>query len=172
MSGCSLPSVSLTGHVIDCPPSLSTGCTILLNVKVYLTRKAFEKADKANREENGTFWQEQKETMEEEVMRHRKEALGLLFGVYTNRERMLMTQAVSASRPSSRMRYSPHKNRMDLQSLTKSHSNTLINHRNPSAGVRVRQRAVHHQPTRVKARLPPRIAMLKMKRIVGTRPRN
>jgi len=69
---------------------LSTGCTILLNVKVYLTRKAFEKADKANREENGTFWQEQKETMEEEVMRHRKEALGLLFGVYTNRGSMLM----------------------------------------------------------------------------------
>jgi DNA repair protein RAD5 len=76
----SLHLVSLTGHVIDCPQSLSTGCTILLNVKVYLTRKAFENADKANREENGTFWQEQKETMEEEVMRHRKEALGLLFG--------------------------------------------------------------------------------------------
>lgn len=72
--------VSLTGHVIDCPQSLSTGCTILLNIKVYLTRKAFEKADKATREENGTFWQEQKETTEEEAMRQRKEALGFLFG--------------------------------------------------------------------------------------------
>lgn len=71
--------ISLTGHVIDCPQSLSTGCTILLNVKVFLTRKAFEKPDKANREENGTFWQEQKETAEEEAMRQRKEALGSLF---------------------------------------------------------------------------------------------
>lgn len=71
--------ISLTGHVIDCPPSLSTGCTILLNVKVYLTRDAFKKPDKANREENGTFWQEQKETSEEEAMRQRKEALGSLF---------------------------------------------------------------------------------------------
>jgi DNA repair protein RAD5 len=75
-----LTIVSLTGHVIDCPQSLSTGCTILLNVKVFLTRQAFQKADKANREENGTFWQEQKETMEEEAMRQRKEALGFLFG--------------------------------------------------------------------------------------------
>jgi DNA repair protein RAD5 len=75
-----LMTVSLTGHVIDCPQSLSTGCTILLNVKVFLTRKAFEKADKATREENGTFWQEQKETGEEEAMRQRKEALGFLFG--------------------------------------------------------------------------------------------
>lgn len=72
--------ISLTGHVIDCPPSLSTGVTILLNVKVFLTRKAFEKPDKTAREENGTFWQEQKETADEEAMRLRKEALGFLFG--------------------------------------------------------------------------------------------
>lgn len=72
--------ISLTGHVIDCPPSLSTGVTILLNVKVFLTRKAFEKPDKTAREENGTFWQEQKETADEEAMRQRKEALGFLFG--------------------------------------------------------------------------------------------
>lgn len=74
--------ISLTGHVIDCPQSLSTGCTILLNVKVYLTRQAFQEADKASREENGTFWQEQKETSEEEAMRQRKEALGSLFGTF------------------------------------------------------------------------------------------
>jgi hypothetical protein len=72
--------ISLTGHVIDCPPSLSTGVTILLNVKVFLTRKAFEKPDKTAREETGTFWQEQKETADEEAMRQRKEALGFLFG--------------------------------------------------------------------------------------------
>ena len=75
--------ISLVGHVIDCPQVLATGSTILLNVKVYLDRRAFEKVDKAGREEgqNGTFWQEQKETDEEEAMRKRKDALGLLFGM-------------------------------------------------------------------------------------------
>lgn len=65
--------------MIDCPESLSTGATILLNVRVYLTRQAFVKVEKEGREENGTFWQEQKETVEEEAMRKRKDALGSLF---------------------------------------------------------------------------------------------
>lgn len=68
--------------MIDCPQVLSTGATILLNVKVYLTRTAFVKVEKEGREENGTFWQEQKETEEEEAMRKRKDALGLLFGKF------------------------------------------------------------------------------------------
>jgi DNA repair protein RAD5 len=72
-------TVSLDGHVIDCPQSLTTGCTILLNVKVYLAPKAFVAVTKVGREENGTFWQEQKETIEEEAMRKRKDALGALF---------------------------------------------------------------------------------------------
>ncbi|WRT66270.1 uncharacterized protein IL334_003223 [Kwoniella shivajii] len=71
--------IELSGHVIDCPQSLSTGCTILLNVKVYLARKAFEKVEKVGRKEEGSFWQEQKETTEEEAMRKRKDALGALF---------------------------------------------------------------------------------------------
>lgn len=73
-------AVSLQGHVIDCPQVLSTGSTILLNVKVYLARAAFEKVEKDGRGEQGSFWQEQKETGEEEAMRKRKDALGLLFG--------------------------------------------------------------------------------------------
>ncbi|CAD6588890.1 MAG: DNA helicase rad5 [Tremellales sp. Tagirdzhanova-0007] len=72
--------ISLRGHIIDCPQILSTGATILLNVKVYLARKGFETVEKEVREENGTFWQEQRETIEEEAMRKRKDALGLLFG--------------------------------------------------------------------------------------------
>ena len=72
--------ISLKGHVIDCPQVLSTGVTILLNVKVYLTANAFEQVEKDGREGAGTFWQEQKETTEEEAMRKRKDALGLLFG--------------------------------------------------------------------------------------------
>ncbi|OCF60506.1 DNA repair protein RAD5 [Kwoniella mangroviensis CBS 10435] len=72
--------IELSGHVIDCPQSLSTGSTILLNVKVFLARKAFENVEKKDeRKEEGTFWQEQKETTEEEAMRKRKDALGALF---------------------------------------------------------------------------------------------
>jgi DNA repair protein RAD5 len=69
--------------VIDCPEVLSTGATILLNVRVYLTRQAFVKVEKDGRGENGTFWQEQQETVEEEAMRKRKDALGLLFSECT-----------------------------------------------------------------------------------------
>ncbi len=68
--------------MIDCPQSLSTGCTILLNVKVYLTRHAFDTVSKDGREGGGTFWQEQQETAEEEAMRKRKDALGSLFGTW------------------------------------------------------------------------------------------
>lgn len=72
--------ISLKGHVIDCPAVLSTGATILLNVRVYLTEQAFEQVENVGRGELGTFWQEQQETVEEEAMRKRKDALGLLFG--------------------------------------------------------------------------------------------
>lgn len=58
---------------------LATGSTILLNVRVYLGRRGFEKVEKKDRSESSTFWQEQQETEEEEAMRNRKEALGALF---------------------------------------------------------------------------------------------
>lgn len=38
--------------------------------------------EKHDRQEEGTFWQEQKETSEEEAMRHRKDALGSLFSKF------------------------------------------------------------------------------------------
>ncbi|KAL7425072.1 DNA helicase rad5 [Cryptotrichosporon argae] len=72
-------AIELRGTVIDCPQVLSTGSTILLNVRVYLTSQAFFKAPSLDRQAQGTFWQEQKETGEEEAMRHRKEALQDLF---------------------------------------------------------------------------------------------
>ncbi|GMK59160.1 hypothetical protein CspeluHIS016_0701750 [Cutaneotrichosporon spelunceum] len=72
--------IELAGHVIDCPQVLATGSTILLNVKVYLARKGFEKIERKDRSgDNSTFWQEQQETAEEQAMRSRKEALGALF---------------------------------------------------------------------------------------------
>jgi len=74
--------VELEGHVIDCPQVLATGSTILLNIRVYLSRKGFEKMEKKDRKEASTFWQEQQETEEEEAMRNRKEALGALFSGY------------------------------------------------------------------------------------------
>lgn len=61
---------------------LSTGATILLSVKVYLTREAFVKVEREGRKDEGSFWQEQKETGEEEAMRHRKDALGSLFSQF------------------------------------------------------------------------------------------
>lgn len=102
-----LTPVSLSGHVIDCPQSLTTGATILLNVRVYLTREAFHKVEKEGREENGTFWQEQKETGEEEAMRRRKDALGALFserqGLFSN---SADTQVGSGSSPYYRTHFS------------------------------------------------------------------
>lgn len=115
--------ISLTGHVIDCPPSLSTGVTILLNVKVFLTRKAFEKPDKTAREENGTFWQEQKETADEEAMRQRKEALGFLFGkptCHSDYELLLnLSKVVLASKHYSLTLFWQLKRRMARRRLTR-----------------------------------------------------
>lgn len=72
--------VQLSGNVIDCPQNLTTGCTILLNVKVYLARKAFENSGKQKREEHFSYWLDQRETGVEEAMRLRKDSLRSLFG--------------------------------------------------------------------------------------------
>ncbi|ODO09770.1 DNA repair protein RAD5 [Cryptococcus amylolentus CBS 6273] len=71
--------IKLGGHVIDCPEVLTTGCTILLNIKVHLTRKAFQNFNKYERTEQGTFWKDQQETVVEEAMRFRKDSLAKLF---------------------------------------------------------------------------------------------
>lgn len=75
--------VQLSGNVIDCPQNLTTGCTILLNIKVYLARKAFENFGKHKREEHFSFWKDQRETAMEEAMRLRKDSLRSLFGALT-----------------------------------------------------------------------------------------
>ena len=78
--------IELVGEVIDAPASLTVGCDILLNLKVYLTRKAFEEAvmvgGKGGMDDGskaGTFWQQQGETEDEKRMRLRKAALDKLF---------------------------------------------------------------------------------------------
>ncbi|WVQ88936.1 DNA repair protein RAD5 [Cryptococcus gattii] len=71
--------IHLSGNVIDCPQTLTTGCTILLSIKVYLTRKAFENFGRQQREEHFSFWQDQRETAVEEAMRLRKDSLRSLF---------------------------------------------------------------------------------------------
>lgn len=72
--------VHLSGNVIDCPQTLTTGCTILLSIKVYLTRNAFENFGRQQRDEHFSFWQDQRETAVEEAMRLRKDSLRSLFG--------------------------------------------------------------------------------------------
>lgn len=49
---------------------------------MYLTREAFVRVEKQKRADEGSFWQEQKETTEEEAMRYRKDALGSLFSKF------------------------------------------------------------------------------------------
>lgn len=79
--------IELSGTVVDAPASLTVGCDILLNLKVYLTKKAFEEnvmqAGKGGEEEEraraGGFWQQQGETEDEKRMRLRKAALDKLF---------------------------------------------------------------------------------------------
>jgi DNA repair protein RAD5 len=79
--------IELTGTVVDAPASLTIGCDILLNLKVFLTRKAFEEnvmqagkgGDEEERSRAGGFWQQQGETEDEKRMRLRKAALGKLF---------------------------------------------------------------------------------------------
>ncbi|KIR74274.1 DNA repair protein RAD5 [Cryptococcus deuterogattii CA1014] len=60
---------------------LDTGvrCTILLSIKVYLTRNAFENFGRQQRDEHFSFWQDQRETAVEEAMRLRKDSLRSLF---------------------------------------------------------------------------------------------
>ncbi|WVQ80640.1 hypothetical protein IAT38_002745 [Cryptococcus sp. DSM 104549] len=73
-------AIHLTGHVIDCPQVLSTGSTILLNIKVYITRKAFYNFRRADRKEDSeSYWKNQQETVEEQAMRLRKDSLIALF---------------------------------------------------------------------------------------------
>jgi DNA repair protein RAD5 len=82
--------IELVGEVIDAPASLTVGCDILLNLKVYLTRKAFEEAvmvgSKSGTDDGskaGNFWQQQGETEDEKRMRLRKAALDKLFSKWS-----------------------------------------------------------------------------------------
>ena len=79
--------IELSGTLVDAPASLTVGCDILLNLKVYLTKKAFEEhvmqagrsGDEEERSRAGGFWQQQGETEDERRMRLRKAALDKLF---------------------------------------------------------------------------------------------
>jgi DNA repair protein RAD5 len=78
--------IELEGIVEKAPVSLTVGCDILLDVKVYLTKKAFEesilstaKSKEEERSRAGGFWQQQGETEEERRMSLRKSALDKLF---------------------------------------------------------------------------------------------
>ncbi|WVO16207.1 hypothetical protein L204_103878 [Cryptococcus depauperatus] len=71
--------IHVEGHVIDCPQFLTIGCTILLNVKIYLTRQAFQNIKHVKRDDTGSYFKDQQETGAEEAMRLRKDSLRNLF---------------------------------------------------------------------------------------------
>jgi DNA repair protein RAD5 len=79
--------IHLSGSIIDCPIPLTTGCDILLCIRVHLTKKAFEKMERQGKgKEFGVgergFWGDQVESVDEMKMRLRKVALGELFGMW------------------------------------------------------------------------------------------
>jgi len=109
--------IELVGEVIDAPASLTVGCDILLNLKVYLTRKAFEedvmvgaKGGTDDTAKAGTFWQQQGETEDEKRMRLRKAALDKLFSKWSRYAFFLCAwpgNSAGKSFPSDRMGLKP-----------------------------------------------------------------
>ncbi|CAO1633738.1 unnamed protein product [Sympodiomycopsis kandeliae] len=80
-----LDLATFEGSVVDCPPILSVGCDILLDIRAYLKREAFparEDVRKSRNTENEpakNFFQETAETSTEKELRQRKSALIRLF---------------------------------------------------------------------------------------------
>lgn len=80
-----LDIAAFEGYVVDCPPVLSVGCDILLDIKAYLKREAFPASDDVRRSRNTrndpakNFFEETAETASEKELRQRKSALIRLF---------------------------------------------------------------------------------------------
>lgn len=72
--------IHLSGTVVDCPPVLTVGCDIVLEVWVYLTKKAFTSQDKReDAESDKVAWGKEGETSVQRELRMRKDALAKLF---------------------------------------------------------------------------------------------
>ncbi|KAJ9121541.1 hypothetical protein QFC22_002159 [Naganishia vaughanmartiniae] len=72
--------IYLSGTVVDCPTVLAVGCDIVLEVWVYLTKKAFDcHAAAEDKESEKVTWGKEGETPIQRELRMRKDALAKLF---------------------------------------------------------------------------------------------
>jgi DNA repair protein RAD5 len=72
--------IHLSGTVVDCPPVLTVGCDVVLEVWVYLTKKAFTSQEKREDvESDKVAWGKEGETSVQRELRMRKDALAKLF---------------------------------------------------------------------------------------------
>lgn len=73
-----LNMICLSGTVIDCPKPLRTGNNVILSLRVYFLPEAFRRSS-LQEESQAVWWNEGSETMDEQMLRERKESLGYLF---------------------------------------------------------------------------------------------
>ncbi|KAJ9095987.1 hypothetical protein QFC21_005350 [Naganishia friedmannii] len=72
--------IYLSGTVVDCPTVLTVGCDIVLEVWVYLTKKAFDvHAAAEDKDSEKVTWGKEGETPVQRELRMRKDALAKLF---------------------------------------------------------------------------------------------
>lgn len=76
--------ISIQGTVIECPKPLRTGNNIVLSLRAYMTPTAFETSLVKSSNEDGSnrkpfMWGEGAETVDELILRERKESLMQLF---------------------------------------------------------------------------------------------
>ncbi|KAF8313854.1 hypothetical protein DL93DRAFT_2058713 [Clavulina sp. PMI_390] len=72
--------IHMTGTVIDCPKPLRTGNNVVLSLRAYFVPQAFQKRPSFDGDnDQKTFWEEGKETLDEQILRERKESLQQLF---------------------------------------------------------------------------------------------
>lgn len=72
--------IHLAGTVVDCPAALTVGCDIVLEVWVYLTKKAFVAQERReDAESEKATWGKEGETSVQRELRMRKDALARLF---------------------------------------------------------------------------------------------
>lgn len=73
-----LNMIGLSGTVIDCPKPLRTGNNVILSLRVFFLPDAFRRSS-VQEESQAIWWDEGSETMDEQMLRERKESLGYLF---------------------------------------------------------------------------------------------
>lgn len=83
-----LDAASFEGTVVDCPPSLTVGCDLLLDIRAYILRSAFQSTDipsAITKSDEVSWGSETAESDEEKGLRERKSSLVRLFRACTLR---------------------------------------------------------------------------------------